>query len=165
MGASHPTPNWPRIFPGKILPVISLILAVSAALYVAVPAQHAMPFYTAFPNFLPTSMVQDSVPMSDMGSLRAMLDWVRANSGPGTILITHQAIYGWARAYLPPTVHVVNYHYSDPLTGVDMAISAGYSSVFMIWWINGSGWHGQPSVPSGFVPLVSDGSIAVYEYD
>jgi hypothetical protein len=103
--------------------------------------------------------------MSDMGSLRAMLDWVQANSGPGTILITHQAIYGWARAYLPSTVHIVNYSYSDPLAGVNMAVSAGYSSVFMIWWINGSGWHGQPSVPSGFVPLVSDGSIAVYEYD
>jgi hypothetical protein len=165
LGASRPATNWSRILPSKILPVISLILAVSAALYVAVPAQQAMPYYAAFPSFLPTSMVQNTVPMSDMGSLRAMLDWVQANSGPGTILITHQAIYGWARTYLPSTVHIVNYRYSDPMTGVGLALLAGYSSVLMIWWINGSGWHGQPSVPSGFVPLVSDGSIVVYEYD
>jgi hypothetical protein len=165
LGTSRPSINLSGLFPGKILPVISLGLAISAALYIAVPAQYAMPYYTTFPGFLPTSMIQDTVPMSDMGSLRAMLDWVQANSGPGTILITHQAIYGWARAYLPSTVHIVNYRYSDPLTGVNVANSAGYASILMIWWVNGSGWHGQPTVPSGFVPLISDGSIAVYEYD
>jgi hypothetical protein len=156
---------WSRLARDGILPIFSMILVVSSTLYIVAPAQNAMLYYTAFPGFLPTSMVQDTVPISDMASLRMMLDWVQLNLRPGSVLITHQAIYGWARAYLPSTVHIVNYRYSDPLAGVNMAMSAGYSSVLMIWWINGSGWHGQPSVPSGFVPLVRDGAIAVYEYD
>jgi hypothetical protein len=45
-----------------------------------------------------------------------------------------------------------------------MARASGYSSVLMIWWVNGSGWHGQPTVPSGFVPLIKDGNMALYTY-
>jgi hypothetical protein len=144
--------------------MLSVILVVLAALYIAVPAQNAMLYYATFPGFLPTSMVQDTVPISDMASLRMMLNWVQANMRPGTVLITHQAIYGWARAYLPPDENIVNYRYSDPLEGVKMAVSDGYSSVLMIWWANGLGWHGQHSVPSGFVPVSIDGNMAVYAY-
>jgi hypothetical protein len=163
-GSSRPTVNWLGLLQGKIIPIFSLILVASATLYIIVPAQQAMFYYTAFPALLPTSMVQDTVPVSDMGSLREMLAWVGTNMGPGTVLITHQAIYGWARAYLPSADHVFNYGYSNPLEGVKMAASAGYSSVLMIWWVSGSGWHGQPNVPSDFVPVTRDGSIAVYAY-
>jgi len=157
--------NWLRPFQGRILlPIVSMILVASAAVYIAVPAQHAMLYYTAYPGFLPTSMIQDTVPLSDMTSLRMMLHWVQIHMSPGTALITHQAIYGWARAYLPTNDNIVNYNYSEPLLGVKMAVSDGYSSILMIWWINGTGWHGQPYVPSGFSPVAIDGNMAVYEY-
>jgi hypothetical protein len=162
--ADRPIVKWRGLVSGTILPLLSVILVLSATVYIVVPAQNAMQYYAAFPSYLPTSMVQDTVPISDMVSLRMMLDWVQLNMRPGTVLITHQAIYGWARAYLPSTYDVINYRYSDPLEGVKMAISNGYSSVLMIWWVNGSGWHGQPYVPSGFVPLTSQGSMAVYAY-
>jgi hypothetical protein len=114
---------------------------------------------------LPTSMVQDTVPISDMSSLRTILDWVQANMGPSTVLITHQAIYGWARAYVPPlSDHIVNYQYNDPLVGVELARSEGYSSVLMIWWVNGSGWHGQPYVPTSFGILMQKGDLALYKF-
>lgn len=116
-----------------------------------------------YPGLLPTSMVQDTVPLSDMDDLMQM-SWVATNMDSQTALITHQAIYGWARAYLPSSDSIVNYHYSDPMEGVKMAQSAGYSSVLMIWWVNGYGWHGQAFVPSGFVPVATDGSMVVYTY-
>ena len=150
---------------GRIFPIIGVILVTLSALYVALPAQRAMAYYSVFPSLVPTSMVQDSVSMSDMPSVSAMLNWVAINSGPNTALITHQAIYGWARAYLPTTSHIVNYAYSTPLDGVRMARSAGYSTIFMIWWVNGTGWHDQPYVPGSFVTVVRDGSFEVYSYD
>jgi hypothetical protein len=137
---------------------------LSTILYIALPAQQAMPYYATFPSLLPTSMVQDTVPLSDMQSLKVTLEFAAENMGPGTVLITHQAIYGWARAYLPLEAHILNYAYSTPLDGVQMAKESGYSSVLMIWWINGAGWHGQPTVPSGFVPLLEHGNIALYAY-
>jgi hypothetical protein len=162
--SARPAIGWSRNFHPRILPLFSTLLVVLATLYIALPAQHAMPYYVAFPELLPTSMVQDSVPLSDMQSLRVALDWAAANMSPGTALITHQAIYGWARAYLPSVDPIVNYAYSSPLEGVQMARASGYSSILMIWWVNGSGWHGQPTVPGGFVPLIKDGNIALYTY-
>ncbi len=162
--SSHSPLSGVRRIQSKILPVFATVLVLSAALYIALPAQQALPYYAAFPGFMPTSMGQDTVPLSDMGGLRSALGWVAPNMGPGTVLITHQAIYGWARAYLPPDTLIMNYGFSSPLLGVKMARLAGYSSVLMIWWVNGSGWYGQPDVPTGFVPLSESGSMAVYAY-
>jgi hypothetical protein len=161
----------PRIGLGRnlhrlVLPAFSTVLIVSAILYIALPAQQAALFYTAYPEQLPTSMVQDTIPMSDLGNLRALLDSAAARIGPTTGLITHQAIYGWARAYLPSlSDRIINYQYNSPLTGVEMAKSNGYSSILMIWWTNGNGWHGQPYVPNGFEKLLSNGDLALYTYN
>jgi hypothetical protein len=145
--------------------IFSTILVVSAALYIALPAQRAMVYYTAFPSLLPTSMTQDTIPLSDIGNLKALLDSAAVRMDPMTALITHQAIYGWARAYLPSnSATIVNYQYNSPLTGIELAKSKGYSSVLMIWWVNGSGWHGQPNVPAGFEILSQSGDMALYTY-
>ncbi len=147
------------------IPLFGTLLVLSTALYIALPAQQAMVYYTAFPALLPTSMVQDTVPLSDMGSLKQLLGSAAARMDPGTVLITHQAIYGWARAYLPSSDdRIINYQYYGPLQGVEMARSEGYSSVLMIWWVNGTGWHNQPNIPSGFIPVLQDGELAVYAY-
>ncbi len=149
---------------GRGLPIVPLLLLISAVLYVALPAQNAVLYYTAFPGSVPTSMIQSSVPMSDMGSLRGILNWVQTQMSPQDVLITHQAIYGWARAYLPPTEHIINYGDSSPLEGVSIARSDGYSSVWLVWWITGLGWYGQPSAPSSFTMIFREGNIAVYKY-
>jgi hypothetical protein len=142
-----------------------MILVVSAALYILVPAQHAMLYYAAFPSFFPTSMVQDTVPASDMASLRMILDWVQVNMRPGTVLITHQAFYGWARAYLPTTDHIISYGYSDPLDLASLARSMGSSTVWTVWWTPGLGWHGQAYLPTSFASIFQDGNMAVYTYE
>jgi hypothetical protein len=108
-----PINKFAKLSLSRTIPVFGMILITLSALYVSLPAQQAMAYYAVFPSLLPTSMVQDSVSMSDMPSVRAMLDWVAVNSGPNTVLITHQAIYGWARAYLSPTSHILNYGYSS----------------------------------------------------
>jgi hypothetical protein len=149
---------------GKITPLFLGLLVISAALYIATPAQQSMVYFTVFPNDMPTSMVQNTVPLSDMSDLRILLDWTAMHMTPGTALLAHEAIYGWVRAYVPTTVNVVNYWNSSPLTGVNLAKSLGYSSALMIWWVNGSGWHDQTTVPIGFVPLKYQGDLVVYQY-
>src|SRR5438445_1273852 len=135
------------------------------SLHDALPiSERAMVYYTAFPGLLPTSMAQDTVPMSDLGNLKALLESAASRMGPQTVLITHQAIYGWARAYLSTSAHLINYGYSNPLVGVEMANSDGYSNVLLIWWINGFGWHDQPYVPNGFAPEYQLGDLALYVF-
>jgi len=158
--------GWNRVLQRLALPTITAALIVSATLYIALPAQQAAVVYTAYPEQFPTSMVQDTVPMSDLGNLRILLDSAAARIGPATVLITHQAIYGWARAYLPSLDdRIINYKYNSPLTGVEIAESSGYSSILMIWWTNGTGWHNQPYVPSGFETLLTNGDLALYTFN
>jgi hypothetical protein len=162
----HPRTGLARNFRRLILPTFSAVLMVSAMLYIALPAQQAAMYYTAYPELLPTSMIQNTIPLSDLGNLRSLLDSAAARINSGTVLITHQAIYGWARAYLPSLNNqLINYKYSAPLTGVEIAKSEGYSSILMIWWIDGSGWHNQPDVPSGFRVLLQNGDLALYTYN
>jgi hypothetical protein len=157
------TERWTRLRPA-VLPILSASLIISAALYVGLPAQRALPYFAAFPPLLPTSMIQDSIPLSDMQNLNSLLIRASANMGPSTVLIAHMAIYGWARAYLSSNAHLINYGYSSPLEGVAMANSAGYTTILMIWWVNGSGWHDQPCVPIGFVPESQLGDLTLYTF-
>ena len=158
--------GWGRGFHRLIVPTFSAVLLISATLYIALPAQQAMVYYTAYPELLPTSMIQNTIPLSDLGNLRSLLDFAAARINSGTVLITHQAIYGWARAYLPSLNNqLINYQYNAPLTGVEKAKSEGYSSILMIWWIDGSGWHNQPNVPSGFSVILQNGDLALYTYN
>jgi hypothetical protein len=162
----HPRIGWVSNFHRLILPTFSAVLMVSAMLYIALPAQQAMVYYTAYPELLPTSMIQNTIPLSDLGNLRSLLDSAAARINSRTVLITHQAIYGWARAYLPSlNSQLINYQYNAPLSGVEMAKSEGYSSILMIWWIEGSGWHNQPNIPSGFSVLLQNGDLALYTYN
>jgi hypothetical protein len=163
-GTNCKTSTFMTLVRGKITPLFLGLLVISAALYIATPAQQSMVYFTVFPNDMPTSMVQNTVPLSDMSDLRILLDWTAMHMTPGTALLAHEAIYGWVRAYVPTTVNVVNYWNSSPLTGVNLAKSLGYSSALMIWWVNGSGWHDQTTVPIGFVPLKYQGDLVVYQY-
>jgi len=149
---------------GRVLHVAPTLLVFSAILYVALPAQQVTGYYTFFPGFVPTSMVQDNVPLSDMPGLAAALNWVADHLESHDVLIAHQTIYGWARAYLPSTANIIDYVYSSPLDGVSLAQSSGYSTIWTVWWVPGLGWHGQPYLPSGFAPIFQSGSIAVYVY-
>ena len=137
---------------------------VMAMLYLLLPANIAMPYFTLFPDFVPSSMGQNTVPSYDMNSVVQSLNWIASHSGQGTALITHQAIYGWARAFFPFRSEIVNYQFANPQSGASQALSLGYSRIYAIWWVQGSGWYNYPSMGSGFVPVHVEGDIAVYLY-
>jgi hypothetical protein len=153
-----------NFFRQRTSPILFTILVMSSALYVASPAQQAMPYYAMFPSYLPTSMLQNTVPLSEMASLRQALAWVSDEMVPNEVLITHSAIYGWARIYFDYPDRILTYGFSSPLVGLKSAISAGYKTVFLIWWNNGTEWYHEPIVPSPFTQIHAEGKISVYVY-
>ena len=149
-------------FQRNLLKLFGIALVLLACLYVFLPAQEAFVYYGLYPSFIPTSMVQSTVPLSDMASLVRSLQWAAANMKPGMALITNATIYGWARDYFPFQDRIVDYGYGISTRGIEMALSAGYSSAIMIWWAYGEGWYGQASIPNTFVPVHRDGAMEVY---
>jgi hypothetical protein len=141
--------------------MVLVSLSGSTLLYAVLPAQSALPFFTMFPQYVPSSMVQSSLPSSDYPNVVNAMLWIDSHLGSDSVLITQQAFYGWARSYLSPDKPVVNSLLASPNSVIGE--TGSYTHVFTIWWVSGTGWF-QGSFPVGAKPLVSFGDLAVYEY-
>src|SRR2546425_3270962 len=149
--------KWARLLRVAVL----VSLSSSAIVYAVLPAQSALTFYTMFPQYVPSSMVQSSLPSSDYPNVVNAMLWVDSHLSSDSVLITQQAFYGWARSYLSPDKQVVNSLLASPNSVIGETES--FTHVFTIWWVSGTGWF-QSSSPVGAKPLVSFGDLAVYEY-
>ena len=162
--ASLSNPEWLRLLRVNAPRLFAIFLIISALSYMLLPPQHPAAYFSAYPSLIPTSMSQNTIPLSDSASVVELIHWLGSNMSPSSVLITHQSLYGWALEYLPASVAIMNYGYGTPLDGAKIAVSRGYSSILLIWWANGAGWFGQTTVPDGFSKIRSDGDFAIYEY-
>lgn len=76
-------------------------------------------------------------------------------------MLTHWAFYGWAMLTISPD-QIVLYEYDNPANAANSAVQQGHNKIYLIWWTNGHGWYGQPSVPSSFEEVYHSGEIAIY---
>jgi hypothetical protein len=151
----------PRKWVGLLRVVVLVSLSSSAVLYAVVPAQSALAFYTIFPQYIPSSMVQSSLPSYDYPNVVSAMLWVDSHLDSHSVLITQQAFYGWARSYLSPDKEILNSFLGSPTSAIDQ--TGAYNHVFTVWWVQGQGWL-KGSFPVGAKPVVAFGDLAVYEY-
>lgn len=140
---------------------VTFILLVLTTGFVILPFDRAFPYYTLFPYYVPSSMLQNTVPLGDCEDTVNALQWLKSNMHDGTRLLTHVAFRGWAFLVLDME-QVVSYGYDDPEEVALEALQDGYNPVYLIWWTDGDGWHGQPTVPSSFREVYKSGRIAVF---
>jgi hypothetical protein len=144
----------------KVLVGFAVLLSFS---FIFLPAETAFPYFSIYPYYVPSSMLQNSVPLSDCeGAVRA-LNWVEANVNSNGILLVHDAFYGWALLYMDD-VKIVRYGYASPETAALALSEQGYKHLYVVWWVSGEGWHGQASLSSLFREVFRSGNIAVYEF-
>lgn len=146
--------NTRRLFAAFVL----LVLTTS---FVIAPYDRAIPYYTLFPYRVPSSMLQNTVPLSDCEDTVNALQWLRGNMQDDACLLTHDAFRGWAFLVLDMD-KIIPYGYENPEEVALEASQDGYNPVYLIWWTNGNGWHGQPTVPSSFKETYKSGRIAVF---
>jgi hypothetical protein len=119
----------------------------------------------AFVNQIPSSMLQNTVPLADCQSTVNALQWFKDNvSSSSALLLTHAAFYGWALLTLNDN-RVKDYGFDNPDTIASTLANEGYTQIYLIWWANGRGWYGQPTVPPAFHQLYRSGDIAIYRYN
>jgi hypothetical protein len=126
------------------------------------PASLAFPYFRLYPNYVPSSMLQNSVPLDDCGDVVRALNWANASLRPSDVLLVHDAFHGWALLYVD-NEKVVCYGYENPET-VAEGITA-YERLFLIWWVPSEGWHGLTTLSPHFVETYTSGRIAVYEWE
>ena len=147
---------WKKIWAG--------LLVVLSLSFVFLPAEAAFPYFSVFPYYVPSSMLQNSVPLSDCGDVVKVLKWVEANIGDDGFLLVHDAFQGWVLLYLNNGVRVVQYGYASPEEAARVTFGSGHAKVYLVWWVSSRGWHGWTSLPSCFVEVFRSGRIAAYEY-
>jgi hypothetical protein len=120
--------------------------------------------FNIYSNQVPTSMLQNTIPIGDCQSTTIALQWFKDNVNSSALLLTHTAFYGWALLTLNEN-QVRNYGFEDPTAAATTVAQEGFTQIYLIWWINGQGWYGQPSLPSAFHQVYQNGKIAIYSYN
>ncbi|MDI9644737.1 MAG: hypothetical protein QFX35_05910 [Candidatus Verstraetearchaeota archaeon] len=143
-------------------PLAGLAVALSVS-FVLLPHGMALPYFSMYPYYFPSSMLQNSVPLRDCPGVVDALEWVRLNLGNGGVLLVHDAFSGWSLLYAPDVV-TFNYGYSNPEDVAVWLSNEGYDRIFVVWWIPGEGWHGQESLSGSFKEVYRTGMISVYEF-
>ncbi|MEM3703327.1 MAG: hypothetical protein QXX79_02745 [Candidatus Bathyarchaeia archaeon] len=132
--------------------------------FVFLPAEAAFPYFSLFPSYVPSSMLQNSVPLSDCRDVVEALKWVENSFDGGDFLLVHDAFHGWALLYADG-VEIVHYGYASPENAALAFSQNGYRRVYLVWWVSGEGWHGWASLPSTFKEVYRSGRIAIYKFE
>src|SRR2546425_1280469 len=139
---------------------VPLVLVLTAGMYSTIQAA-SVPYFTLFVSYVPTSLLQSSIPLFDSADVVQAMHWLEVSMPSNSAVITHEAFYGWARAYLSPDRTVINSLLNSPSSELNLATNYGH--VFTVWWVPGSGWF-SPTFPTGASVSAVFGDIAVYEY-
>jgi hypothetical protein len=110
-------------------------------------------------------MLQNTVSLSDSQDTVNALQWVRNNMPSDARLLVHDVFYGWASLTLDGS-RLIPYGYGNPESMAQKLEENGSEyKLYLVWWINGSGWHGQSTVSSAFRQVYESGRIAVFTYN
>lgn len=145
--------------------VVCVMLATLSLCFIVLPNSLAFPYFSLFTIYVPSSMLQNTVSLNDCQDTVNALQWVRNNMPSDANLLVHDVFYGWASLTINEN-QLIRYGYGNPeTTAQKMEENGSDYNMYLIWWINGSGWHGQPTVSSSFRQLFESGRIAVFTYN
>lgn len=144
--------------------VCSVLTILSVGLLI-LPNSLALPYFTIFPYYGPSSMISNTIPLSDCGDALDTLEWVRSEMDNDSLLLVHYAFAGFAVLTLERS-QLIFYEHDNP-AGVanELAENGSAHQLYLVWWINGNGWHGQPTVPPVFDEIYRSGRIAAFHFD
>jgi len=143
--------------------LVLFVLGILTVSFIAMPYGYGVFAIRQYTIYIPSSMLQNSVPLSDCQDTINVLRWLKNNVDGNARLLTHRAFYGWATLMLNED-QIIHYEYGNPEKVAEELAQFGYDEVYLIWWVNGDGWYGQPTVSSLFREVCRSGRIAIYTY-
>ena len=158
-----------RISLRKVAAVYLIVMvAVLSFGFILMPPSSPLPYfdanvYNGYVYQMPTSMLQNTVSITDCQGTVTALQWLKGNMTNNDVLLSHRAFYGWALSALNSD-QIILYEYDSPTNAAQTAAQAAHGQIYLIWWVDGQGWYGQPTVPSSFHEVYQSGEIAIYKY-
>ncbi|MGB9960258.1 MAG: hypothetical protein ACPLKQ_07050 [Candidatus Bathyarchaeales archaeon] len=146
--------------------ILVILLTTLTIGFLVMPSEKPFPYYTVqqFQSYMPSSMLQNTVPLSECPNVVNCLNWLENNMPKNSVMLAHIAFYGWTIITTNLT-EVIPYGYGNPETTAKNAYQQGYTHIYLVWWAEGKGWHGQFTVSSSFKEVYRSGNIAAYLYE
>jgi hypothetical protein len=153
--------NWYKIF-YKV--AAGSIIAVLSVGFMVLPNSDAISYFGSYPTYIPKSMLQNTIQLSDCQDTANALLWAQNNIPNNGHLLVHQAFYGWST--LSFDINRIIPYFFENLTevAINLQQNSAENPLYLIWWVNGTGWYGQPNVPGSFSEIYHSHNIAIYEY-
>lgn len=159
-----------------VMAVLSLNLVMSGYYLTSMP-EHPIKYFgewNGYKQFIQTSMLQNSVSISDTPSVIEAIKWLGENAEINSVLVLHEAMDNWARILVNGVEIIrVNEFSRSSLTRENVAnrliqlaeekAIAG-REVYTVWWVDGKGWYSMPMLPLHFVEIQRFGDIGVFQY-
>lgn len=173
--------KFKRLLP-KVFAVSYLVMLLSlGTFYISANPYSQIPFFTSFNPylaFIPSSMLQNTLPISDNPALVQSFQWLNTNAQPNSDIVMHYALCNLAYLYIKdkPLIGVDHHasmwiHLQNQTTIADCMVEAaqarlsnGSSAVYTVWWVSGKGWYDIPSLPQTFQEVYRVANFAVYQY-
>lgn len=135
---------------------VILVVAIMSAGFLVPPPEFAFPLYAtpATTSHMPSSMVQSTIPLSDVPGVLALAEYFQRLRIDGDVLYVHLVFSGWVRVGVPAGPYAIYLHWADVQD----------SARWVIWWLPGEGWYPDESPDGRFVPLATSGHVALYRY-
>ena len=152
--------NWYKI--GYKVAVASIIAFLSVS-FLVLPNSEAISYFNEYTSYVPKSMLQNTLQLSDCQDALNALEWSKTNLPSDGYLLVHQAFYGWAALTLGIN-KLVFYDFGDPALAAATFSNSSTHPLYLVWWVNGTGWYGQRNVPSVFSEIYHSGDIGIFKF-
>ncbi|MEM3871156.1 MAG: hypothetical protein QXE05_01130 [Nitrososphaeria archaeon] len=165
---------------GHILAVTILVVNFLMTIcYVTILPESQILYFGEWNNykqFIPTSMLQNSVSLRDTPNVIEALTWIESNFNHDKVtLVLHEAMDNWAGITIGETIeHIrideviisspIRKNTSERLLEVAETEYVKGKDVYTIWWVAGKGWYNMPKLPEQFIEIKHFNNIAVYKY-
>jgi hypothetical protein len=143
---------------------IALVLATLTIGFAILPYNTPLPYFDLYPGYVPKSMLMNTIPLNDCKDTVNVLQWARNSLPNNSRLLVNYAFYGWAALNLNDKQFILYGFENANIAAQELHESGATYSLYLIWWINSSGWFGQPPLSSNYEQIYSSGNIAIFNY-
>jgi hypothetical protein len=175
-------PVWLMAFPGFVellrkararkggILLVLLIIAPYAAIsvgFMARPPESPFIYFSgsSFRSYSPSSMLSNTVSLKDSLDALKLLTSLNVTMDQNSVLLVHEAFYGFAALSITGEKNIMNYHLGQPTDALPLASQLGFTRVYWIWWLPGYEWHNYRAPLDLFKPVQQSGHLAVFVYE
>jgi hypothetical protein len=151
-----------------ILIAIFFPFVVVAHGFMTAPPEH--PFFVfdnpvlwrAGSSGIPSTMQSNTVDFAMASDIQRVLEWLTVRMNSTSVLLTHDAFYGYALLDMPSRCNIIWYGYYGVEWGLSRASAQAFRLAYLIWFTPGSGWHSPDPDLSAFKLVYQSGLITLY---